>query len=133
MKSGLLLIKRKIIFYTANLPPLKLSSLSTPDTPKVGLNSIIIAGISNKSHNKAKNMARDPKNPTLEWLSIQNVNSLTQKYGYTLKFITMTNENDEQYTQYHLTRSKTDRNDGKFIVVTCTYRGITLGHHCFLP
>ncbi len=75
----------------------------------------------------------DPKNPTLEWLSIQNVNSLTQKYGYTLKFITMTNENDEQYTQYHLTRSKTDRNDGKFIVVTCTYRGITLGHHCFLP
>ena len=74
----------------------------------------------------------DPKNPTNEWLKDQTVNTLTQKHGYTLKFVTMTTEEDMQYTNYILTRLKNSI-DGKQIVVTCSYRGITFGHHCFLP
>ena len=74
----------------------------------------------------------DPKNPTKEWLKSQTVNSLTQEHGYTLKFVTMTTEEDMQYTNYILTKLKNSI-DEKQIVVTCSYRGITFGHHCFLP
>ena len=74
----------------------------------------------------------DPKNPTNEWLKDQTVNTLTQSHGYTLKFVTMTTEEDMQYTNYILTRLKNSI-DGKQIVVTCSYRGINFGHHCFLP
>ena len=74
----------------------------------------------------------DPKNPTKEWLKDQTVNTLTQKHGYTLKFVTMTTEEDMQYTNYILTRLKNSV-DGGQIIVTCSYRGINFGHHCFLP
>ena len=79
------------------------------------------------------NAYADPRNPSKEWLKTQNVNSLTQQHGYALQFVTMTTEDDFQYTQYHLTRSKNNMNDGKYIVITCSYRGISFGHHCFLP
>ena len=76
----------------------------------------------------------DPENPTAEWLKTQTVNTLTQVHGYTLKFVTMTTEEDMQYTNYILTRPMSIiKKVRKEIVITCSYRGITFGHHCFLP
>ena len=74
----------------------------------------------------------DNLNPTNEWLKQQTVNSLTQEYGYTLKFVS----GDRQFTSYILEKNKnTTKENKKNIIVTCTLRnvGAVGGIYCFLP
>ena len=78
------------------------------------------------------NSFADELNPTNEWLKHQTVNTLTQEYGYTLKFFS----GDSKYTNYILEKrkNKIEGNETN-IIVTCTLRsiGASGGIYCFLP
>ena len=70
----------------------------------------------------------DPKNPTNLWLKTQNVNSLTQEHGYLLVGSTAS----ASQVAWTLTKPKSSKRDGKFIVVSCVSDGMEKTD-CWLP
>ena len=75
------------------------------------------------------NVYADPKNPSNLWLKTQNVNSLTQEHGYQLVHtVALTSQ-----IAWTLTKPKSSKRDGKFIVVTCYSGGEDEKVTCWLP
>ena len=74
------------------------------------------------------NAYADPNNPSNLWLKTQNVNSLTQEHGYQLVHtVALTSQ-----IAWTLTKPKSSKRDGKFIVVSC-YSDAQDKTTCWLP
>tara|TARA_B100001057_G_scaffold267114_1_gene267234 strand:+ start:200 stop:484 length:285 start_codon:yes stop_codon:yes gene_type:complete len=78
------------------------------------------------------NAYADPENPTNLWLDTQTVNSLTQEHGYQLVHTAGVSSRVSGAVIWTLTKPKSNINDGKFIVVTCSSRGEDITD-CWLP